>query len=41
MLAEGIAPCDDLYSSKPVSIITAKGKGRKDGTCHRQYLKEN
>jgi hypothetical protein len=41
MLAEGIAPYDDLYSSKPVSILTAKGKGSKDGTQKKRYLKEN
>ena len=41
MLAEGIAPYDDLYSSKSVSIVTSKGKGkRKDGKKNKLYLKE-
>jgi hypothetical protein len=31
MLAEGIGPYRDLYSTKPVEIITSKGSGKKKG----------
>ena len=40
MLAEGMSPYDDLYSSKSVSITTSKGRGKKDGKKNKLYLKE-
>ena len=40
MLAEGISPYDDLYSSRSVSIITSKDRGKKDGKKKKLFLKE-